>query len=294
MDRKVALVTGANSGMGKATAMALVREGMHVVMLCRSETRGMEAMADVCAQSGDSVSLMLCDLGDMTDVVRFTAAFKERYHRLDVLVNNAGVITVGRYETKDGLEQQFGVNHIGHFLLTTCLLDTIKSTGDARIVVVGSGAHKVGSIDFDNIPLIKGYSVATAYSRSKLCNMLFVKELSRRLEGSGVVVNCVHPGAVGTNIAINRETGFGKTITRLLKWIVQTPEQGAATAIYLASSPDASGVSGEYFYRCEVHKPSRKACDEVLAKRLWELSESITAPFLADIGVAASAKNKGE
>lgn len=275
MKQKIALITGANSGMGKATATAFAKAGMHVIMLCRNEQRGKAALEDVLAASGGEVTLMLCDLSSMADIKRFCNELGSKFKRLDILVNNAGVITLDRRETKDGLELQFGVNHIGHFLLTISLLDLIKSTEKSRIVVVGSGAHKIGKLDFNNIPLKKGYSVFSSYGRAKLCNLLFAKELSRRLAGSGVTVNCVHPGAVATSMGMDRDTGFGKTILKLLKPFFQTPEQGAATAVYVAASDECAGVSGEYFYKCKIHKASNRANDEALAKQLWQVSEKI-------------------
>ncbi len=273
--QKIALVTGANSGMGKATAAALASQGFHVVMLCRSEERGRAALEKVTRSSGGSASLMLCELGHMDDIRRFCVEFLSTYNRLDILVNNAGVITLDRRETKDGLELQFGVNHIGHFLLTVSLLDLMKRTGDARIVVVGSGAHKIGKVDFDKIALKKGYSVFAAYGRAKLCNLVFTKELARRLQGSGVTANCVHPGAVATNMGVDRDTGFGKTIMKLLKLFFQTPEQGASTAVYVATSDECAGISGEYFYKSRIHKSSKRSYDQALARRLWQLSEEI-------------------
>lgn len=275
MDNQIALVTGANSGTGKATAMAFVKMGIHVVMLCRSKERGEAALQEVLAQGGGSAELMLCDLASMESIRSFCAAFSARYKRLDILVNNAGVITLDRQETADGLELQFGVNHIGHFLLTTTLLPLIKATADARIVIVASGAHKIGNLDFDNIPMEKGYSVFASYGRAKLCNVLFMKELAKRLRGSDTTVNCVHPGAVGSNMGVNRETGFGKSIMKLLRPFFLTPEEGARTAVYVATSTKCAKVTGEYFYKCKTAKVSKRANDPDLAARLWAYSEAV-------------------
>jgi NAD(P)-dependent dehydrogenase (short-subunit alcohol dehydrogenase family) len=273
--QKVALVTGANSGTGKATALDFAKRGMHVVMLCRSEVRGQKALEEIRKISGGDVELMLCDLADFSSIQSFCDTFKSKFERLDILVNNAGVITLDRRETKNGLELQFGVNHMGHFLLTTSLLPLIKQTNGARIVVVASGAHKVGSIHFDDLGMVKGYNVVAAYGRSKLCNVLFTKELAKRLKGSGVTVNCLHPGAVGSNMGVDRDTGFGRTVMKLLRPFFLTPEEGAATAIYVATSPDCVDISGEYFVKCKVAKTAKQANDRQLAEKLWKVSEGI-------------------
>lgn len=182
-------------------------------------------------------------------------------------------ISLDRQITKDGLERQFGVNHMGHFLLTMSLIDLLPKGG--RIVNVASGAHKTGKIHFEDINLTRGFNVVKAYSQSKLANVLFTRELARRLKTKGITVNCCHPGAVATNMGISRDTGFGKTITRMLKPFFQTPEQGAGTAIYLASSKDVEGITGEYFYKCKIAKSSKRSKDMELAKRLFDFSEQL-------------------
>ena len=270
---KTAIVTGANSGMGMATAASLADMGAAVVMLCRNEKRGREAFEKLSEKSDRKLELMLCDLGDLASVRAFAKGFRKKYPALDVLVNNAGFISLDRQLTEDGFERQFGVNHLGHFLLTTELMDIIPSGG--RIVNVSSGAHKTGKIYFDDINLTKGFNVIKAYSQSKLANVLFTRELASRLESRGITVNCCHPGAVATNIGISRDTGFGKTVTGMLKPFFQTPEQGARTAIYLASSKDVEGVTGEYFYKCKIAKSSKRSKDMELAKRFFEFSERL-------------------
>lgn len=272
--KKIALVTGANSGMGKATAAALADLGFQVVMLCRNKARAEAAKKELEQVAGRDLHLMLCDLASMNDIRKFTDEFKSIFPRLDVLVNNAGVISLKRRLTKDGLEEQFGVNHIGHFLLTLRLIDIMKP--GSRIVVVASGAHKIGRIHFNNINLKWGYNAVTAYSQSKLANILFTRELAQRLKGRGITVNCCHPGAVATSMGIDRETGFGKTIMKLLKPYFLTPEMGASTAIYLATSPDVAKITGKYFYRCWMSQTSKAAKSKRDAKRLFALSEKIT------------------
>lgn len=273
LDRNIAIVTGANSGMGMATVEALSDEGATVIMLCRSEKRGQEAYSKLMEKSGRKLDLILCDLGDYTSIRNFVRQVKEKYSRIDILVNNAGFISLDRQETKEGLERQFGINHVGHFLLTTSLLD-IMGEG-TRIVNVASGAHKTGKIHFDDINLTKGFNVFTAYSQSKLANVLFTRELARRVKDRGITVNSCHPGAVATNIGIDRKTGFGKTITGLLKPFFQTPRQGASTAIFLATDESVKDITGEYFYKCKIAKSSKRSKDMELAKKLYEFSEEL-------------------
>ena len=216
---------------------------------------------------------MICDLGDFSSIRSFARNVKERYPQVDILVNNAGFISLDRQETRDGIERQFGINHLGHFLLTTLLLDRMPA--GSRIVNVASGAHKVGRIHFDDINLRHGYNVVKAYSQSKLANVLFTRELAARVKDRGITVNCCHPGAVATNMGVDRETGFGKTITGLLKPFFLTPAEGAATAVYLASDESAGHITGGYFYRCRIAKSSKRSKSRKLAKKLFELSEEM-------------------
>ncbi len=284
MDKKIALVTGANAGMGKATVAALADKGYYVVMLCRSAERGQAAFDELIQTGGRSLDLMRCDLGRMQSIRSFADAFTAKYDRLDVLVNSAGVITLGRRETADGLELQFGVNHIGHFMLTLLLLASLSKAPHGRIVMVGSGAHNVGRIHFDDINL-KRYNVVRSYAQSKLCNLLFTRELAKRLKkaGSGITVNTAHPGAVGTQMGVDRDTGFGKTIMRILRPVFLTPEQGARTAVYLATDESVKNISGEYFYRCKIWRSSKRSHDMQSAAQLFELSESICGVTFDDV-----------
>lgn len=275
LKNKTAIVTGANSGMGMATVKALSDMGAKVIMLCRSEKRGREAIEKLTSDKPRDLELILCDLGDYASIRSFAEQVRKSHSHIDILVNNAGFISLDRQETKEGLERQFGINHIGHFLLTTSILDLIGEGG--RIVNVASGAHKTGKIHFDDINLHKGFNVIKAYSQSKLANVLFTRELARRVKDRGITVNCCHPGAVATNIGIDRKTGFGKTITGLLKPFFQTPEQGARTAVFLASSDSVSGITGEYFYKCRIAKSSKRSKDMELAKRLFEFSEELVS-----------------
>ena len=275
LDGKIAIVTGANSGMGMATVEALSDKGATVIMLCRSEERGKEAILKLTENKERNLDLILCDLGDYESIRNFAKAVKEKYDHIDILVNNAGFISLDRQETKEGLERQFGINHIGHFLLTKELLELMGK--GSRIVNVASGAHKTGKIHFDDINLTKGFNVIKAYSQSKLANVLFTRELARRVADRGITVNCCHPGAVATNIGIDRDTGFGKTITGLLKPFFQTPMEGARTAIFLASDKSVENITGGYFYKCKIAKSSKRSKSKKLAKKLFELSEKLVS-----------------
>ncbi len=270
---KIAIVTGANSGMGMATVEALSDRGATVIMLCRSEERGKKALELLTKEKERELDLMICDLGDFSSIRSFVSSVKEKYPRVDILVNNAGFISLDRQETKDGIERQFGINHLGHFLLTTLLIDRMPA--GSRIVNVASGAHKVGKIHFDDINLRHGYNVVRAYSQSKLANVLFTRELAVRLKGKGITVNCCHPGAVATNMGVDRETGFGKTITGMLKPFFLTPAEGASTAIYLATDEAVSHISGGYFYKCRIAKSSKRSKSRRTARKLFQLSEEL-------------------
>lgn len=273
LEGKVAIVTGANSGMGMATTAALSDRGAKVIMLCRNEERGEKALSELMKKSGRSLELIICDLGDYDSIRKFARQVKSEYERIDILVNNAGFISLDRQETKEGLERQFGINHIGHFLLTELLL--CKMGEGSRIVIVASGAHKTGKIHFDDINLTHGFNVVKAYSQSKLANVLYTRELARRTRKRGITVNCCHPGAVATNIGIDRDTGFGKTITGMLKPFFQTPEEGARTAIFLATDDSVKNISGEYFYKCKVAKSSKLSKDIRLARKLSVFSKNL-------------------
>lgn len=273
LEGKIAVVTGANSGMGMATVKALADMGAKVLMLCRSEKRGNEALGKLLEVAERKLELILCDLGDYESIRKCADFIKEKYNKVDILINNAGFIALDHQFTKEGIESQFGINHVGHFLLTMKLLPFMPEGG--RIVNVASGAHKTGKIHFTDINLTKGFNVVKAYSQSKLANVLFTRELARRLEPEKITVNCCHPGAVATNMGVNRETGFGKTITGMLKPFFQTPEQGASTAIFLATDEAVANISGEYFYKCKIAKSSKASKDMKLAEKLFAFTENL-------------------
>ncbi|MGG0382672.1 SDR family oxidoreductase [Priestia endophytica] len=274
MKRKIAVVTGANSGMGLSTTIGLAKENIHVVMACRNQQRGEEALRLAKEKSGVShIELLLCDLEDFDSISHFVEQFTNKWDVLDVLVNNAGVVSLKRKVTKEGYEAQLGVNHLGHFLLTLLLLDSLKAAQKARIVNVSSGAHKWGRIHFEDMNLEANYSVMKGYGQSKLANILFTKELAKRLSHTDITVNALHPGAVSTNLGINRSTGFGKSVYKVLNPFFQSPDKGAETALYLAKSAEVDDVTGGYFYKQKPARVSKRAKDPYLAQLLWEWSE---------------------
>ena len=276
MGEKVCLITGATSGIGKATAMGLANMGANVVMVGRDRGRGEAALAEVKGKSANaSVDLMLADLSYQQEIHRLADEFKEAYPRLDVLINNAGVFRSKRITSADGIETTFAVNHLAYFLLTSLLLDVLKASAPSRIVNVASGEQRNGNIDFDDLQAEKGYKGAKAYSQSKLATVLFTYELARRLEGTGITANCLHPGVVVTNLGSGVSGIFG-VMVRALTPLMKSPEKGAETSIYLASSPEMEGLSGRYFVNKDEARSSDVSYDERLARRLWEVSADLT------------------
>jgi retinol dehydrogenase 12 len=275
MEGKVALITGGTSGIGKAAATALAGIGAAVVVTGRNEERGRAAVGEIQRGSGSQkVSLMLADLGVQAEVRGLAQAFKERHDRLDVLVNNAGLILSKRTETPDGFETTLAVNHLAPFLLTNLLLDVLKRSAPSRVITVSSEARRRAEIDFDDLQSERHYRAFQVYGMTKLANILFTYELAERLRGTGIVANCVHPGGVNTNFGKNNRN-LGTLLFRAFKPFMRTPEQGADTIVYLASSPEAEEMSGEYLIDRERVSPTQPR-DEVVQKRLWEVSEELT------------------
>jgi len=279
MDNKTVVVTGGNSGIGLETAVELARAGARVVITARDPVRGDAAVADVRKRSGnDQVDLALFDLASFASIRTGAADLLDRCPRIDVLVNNAGLVLSRRQETEDGFEATFGVNHLGHFLLTGLLLDRIRASAPARIVNVASTAHRSArrGLNFDDLQSQRRYRGMQAYGASKLANILFTTELARRLAGTGVTVNAVHPGTVATGFARDGDAkGFLAFGIRLIAPFILTAEKGARTSVYLASSPDVADVTGGYFVRRRLRRPSKAARDPVAARRLWEVSETL-------------------
>lgn len=272
MHDKICVVTGANSGIGKETARALARMGAHVIMVCRDPLRGRAALEDIQRTTGsERLDLMLADLSVQQDIHDLSAHIHERVDRVDVLVNNAGAIFKERFETPDGLELTFALNHMGYFLLTNLLIDLlIEAAPSSRIISVSSDAHLTGGLRFDDLQFTRRhYNSWRAYGASKLANILFTRELAWRVKEHGITANAMHPGVVSTNFGTGAVAQLALAAARP---VMRTPLQGAQTAIYLASSPEVEYLSGEYFYDCKIRRTSLEAQKVSNGKHLWDVS----------------------
>jgi NAD(P)-dependent dehydrogenase (short-subunit alcohol dehydrogenase family) len=276
LEGRTCLVTGASSGVGEQTALGLAQRGAHVVLVCRSRERGERSRAAIVRASGnEAVQLQLADLSSQAAIRQLAKEILASVPAIHVLVNNAATVNLRRATTIDGLEATFAVNHLAYFLLTKLLLERIVASAPARIVNVASNGHKFGRLDFDDLQLERRYSWWRAYTASKLANVLFTVELARRLDGSGVTVNCLHPGAVASRLGHNNGR-FAKVATALLKPFFLSSAQGAATSIWAASSPEIEGLSGRYFEKRKEVPASPTARDPETARRLWQESCRLT------------------
>ena len=272
MEGKVCLVTGATSGIGAVTAETLAGKGAAVAIVGRSPAKGAAIVEQIKGKTGNlRVAYLLADLSSFNEIRQLAKEFRTRYQRLDVLVNNAGGMFLKRETTVDGIEMTFGLNHLAYFLLTNLLLDVLKANTPSRIVNVASMAHMGARIDFSNLQ-VHGWE---GYKRSKLANILFTYELARRLEGTGITVNTLHPGLVASNFGMNN-SGLFRMIKSALNLVSISNEQGAQTSIYLASAPEVEGVTGKYFIKCKPAPSSEASHDRAAAARLWEISASTT------------------
>ncbi|MDQ5822911.1 MAG: SDR family oxidoreductase [Chloroflexota bacterium] len=276
MRGRVCLVTGANSGVGKETALGLARLGAHVVMVCRSRARGESAQLEIQARSGNStVDLLLADLSSQQEILSLAGAVRQHYEHVDVLVNNAGAFYHTRRETVEGIEQTLAVNYLAPFLLTNLLLDvlaTSTTTGPARVVNVSSAAHTSGRLHGD-MQSRKSYRPRRAYTQAKLAVVLFTYALSRRVASNVITANCLHPGFVATNFAQDDLPAHMRLAYKLVYTLFGTPpEEGAKTSLYLASSPDVEGVTGHYFVACKPRLSAPSTYDAALQDRLWRAS----------------------
>jgi NAD(P)-dependent dehydrogenase (short-subunit alcohol dehydrogenase family) len=275
MTAKTCLISGGNSGIGKATALGLAKTGATVVIVCRSKERGEAALAQIIVKGGNrNVELMLADMSSQDSIRRLASDFKAGHEKLHLLVNNAGVYLTRRTTTVDGLESTFAINHLGPFLLTNLLLDLLMSSAPSRIVNVTSDAHNGAKVNFEDLQGEKKFSGWQAYGQSKLAMILFTHELAKRLEGTGVTVNSAHPGVVRTNFAKNN--GLVTFGFRLLRPFFISPETAARRILYVATSPELEGVTGKYFTKMHAAKSSQESYSDDSAERLWHISEQLT------------------
>jgi len=280
---KTCLITGATSGIGKEIASGLARMGATVVIVGRSREKTESTVSEIKSKTGRSngVSSLAADLSSQSSIRQLAKDYVVAHSKLDVLVNNAGIFSSKRITTIDGIESTFAVNHLAPFLLTGLLIDIIKASAPARIITTSSVAHKGVHIDFDDIQFErKSYRGFTAYSQSKLANILFTKELARRLERTGVTANCFHPGVVRTHLIEGSNPWQYKLVSSTAGLFFLTPEKGAETGVYLASSPEVEGVTGKYFAKRRQEEPSADANDMNGAARLWDLSEQLSGTNL--------------
>jgi NAD(P)-dependent dehydrogenase (short-subunit alcohol dehydrogenase family) len=272
IESKTILVTGASAGIGKAAALELARRGASLILVSRDPGRGEKARAVIAALSGNPrVEFLPCDFSDRACIGHTADAVLGAHPKLDVLVNNAGIVTYRRTMTPEGLETQFAVNHLGYFYLTNLLLTALRAAAPSRIVVVSSGLHRQARLDFDDLQTLRGYKPMRVYGRTKLMNVLFTAELARRLAGAGVTVNALGPGFTATEL--------GREAPAFSRWAMRAfghpAEKGAETAVYLAVSPEVEGMTGGYFEKCRPAKASPLAEDREAARRLWDISARI-------------------
>jgi NAD(P)-dependent dehydrogenase (short-subunit alcohol dehydrogenase family) len=275
MQEKICMVTGANSGIGKATALALAQMGATVVMVCRDRARGEEARSEITTKSrNNAVDLLLADLSSQQSIRHLVENIQQRYTHLHVLINNAGASFPGRRETVDGLEMTLAVNYLAPFLLTNVLLDMLKASAPARIVNVSSNSHAAGYIQMDDLQS-EHYRSMRVYGQASLALVLFTYELARRLQGSGVTANCLHPGFVATHFG-QRDAGPAfRLLVKVIGSFGTSPEEGAKTSIYLASSPEGEGVTDTYFVKSIPRRSAAISYDESLQRQLWEQSAKL-------------------
>jgi retinol dehydrogenase 14 len=275
MTGSTVLITGATSGIGMATAAGLAAMGADLAIVGRDRERTEGAARELRTAGSGHVDLFAADMSSQAEVRRLAGEVLGRLPRIDVLVNNVGGYWNTRHVTADGLERTFALNHLAPFLLTALLLDRLRSSPRARVVNVASGAHSLGHIDFDDLQGERSYSGSRAYNQSKLANVLFTYELARRLQGSTVTANALHPGVVRTGFGAEDPGGVQKLLVPFMRRFMKSPAQGAATSIHLASAPDLEQVSGKYFSNSKPKRSSKASYDEAVAARLWQVSADL-------------------
>ena len=279
MQGKTVVITGGTSGIGEVAAVRLAEQGARIVLIARDKARTDTTLLKL--QSANAAvrhAAHYADLSSIAEMKRVASEIAAIEPKIDVLINNAGAVFLARQTSVDGLEMTFATNHMAYFVVTNILLPNLKATPGARIVSTASDAHKSAKLDFDDLQFEKRkYTSFTAYGNSKLCNILFTRELAKRLGTDGPTANCLHPGFVGTRFGSNNATnGFLKILQRAIMTFGISPEQGAKTIIHLATSPDDATISGEYFYKCKIAEPTLAAQDDAAAARLWDISKQIS------------------
>ena len=277
MKGKVVVITGATSGIGQVAAERLAERGARIVLVARDRARGEATLARLRARApGLGHSIHYADLSRLSEMKRVASEIAALEPRIDVLINNAGAIFNSRQITEDGLELTFATNHMAYFVLTHGLRERLVASAPARVINTASNAHRGSRLDFNDLQSARGYGGLKVYGRSKLCNILYTRELARRLAGTGVIANCLHPGFVATRIG-DQSGGLQAYVIRLAKVFAISPEKGAETVVYLATSDDVANVTGGYFFQCRPATPSRKAQDDTAAGQLWRESARLAA-----------------
>jgi len=275
MKGKTVVITGGTSGIGEIAAEQLAQMGARIVLIARDKSRGEATLARLRERApGLAHTVHYADLARIPEMKRVAAQIAESEPRIDVLINNAGAMFGSRQLTGDGLEYTFALNHMAYFVVTEGLRERLQASAPARIINTSSGAHRGARLDFEDLQLVKDFSAMKAYSRTKLCNILFTRELARRLHGTGVTANCLHPGFVATRFG-DQSGGLISRFIGLAKLFAISPEKGAETLVYLASSSDVAETTGAYFYKCRPITPSQAALDDRAAMLLWERSEAL-------------------
>jgi Dehydrogenases with different specificities (related to short-chain alcohol dehydrogenases) len=276
MENRTCIITGANSGIGKVTATSLAQQGAILVMVCRSKEKGLIVLNRIKEKTRNPhIELIMADFSSQKDIRRAANEIKAHYPVIDVLINNAGAINDQRTETIDGYETTFATNHLGYFLFTNLLLDNLKAAPKARIVNVASEAQRMGKINFDDLQTKNGYTPMKAYSQSKLANIIFTFELAKRLKGTNITANCLHPGVVNTNFGKELK-GFTGILFKLLSPFMRNADKGAETSIWLTTAPELEGISGKYYSNKKEIKSQPASYDAGIQKKLWEISEQMT------------------
>ncbi|HUO90198.1 MAG TPA: SDR family NAD(P)-dependent oxidoreductase [Rhizomicrobium sp.] len=279
MQGKTVIITGGTSGIGEVAAIRLAEQGARIVLVARDKARTDATLAKLKGANATAQhAYHLADLSLISEMKRVAAEVAAAEPKIDVLINNAGAVFLSRQVSADGLEMTFATNHMAYFVVTNILLPNLRATPGARIVSTASDAHKSAKLDLDDLQFVKRkYASFAVYGTSKLCNILFTRELARRLGAGGPTANCLHPGFVGTRFGSNNATNpFLRLLQRTIMTFGISPEEGAKTIIHLASAPDVATISGEYFYKCKIDTPSAAAQDDDAAARLWDVSKQIS------------------